>query len=944
MTAFIVGNGETAADVKALVESWTRAGILKPSLWVTPQLVVENPLGPPSVGALFVHEHGSDSVDLFEHIGRFRLDLVRLVAAHLVLLNSEPDLELANAANVVSSAIEAALPRRVDAATAEGSRLHRSLVVLPVSGANSASADILKPRWEVNAVISPEDRPDLDRASIFVREPGNFAGHAASALAAIGGVFRGVDVGVLDELGTDSTTGDRDVVVARVSIRSIVGEDLLDKVAADVLATGSLDAPEPSEYLSWARPATESELLVSSAADAILHTDDWVASVPPASSSIRTRHQSFGAALRTAALFNLRTVGAVVSWVLTKGRARVEKRATDVIVGANAGTLVTLGPRPISEIARVSADLLERERNRIDDEMRLQSSRVRAPQPSTWQSLRKLCFGLADGGELGDFPEPRQAGKRELLSPTMIVPKPGETWSDAEGRKVSAEDSRAMHAHRRLLAAELSEAKHGWDAAATELRKAQEEREQNPPPKETKAAYWPSDKDLKNLKAAALKAESAYKQTKSHVDAYNAWFELQARTILWKVGDNVARRIDELQSTLDEISKRKSDQVPPAQRLHTAQRALLAWWGWTLGLALLAVGVFAYLTWGALPDEWEDLLRITGETFLYAVASIGVITVVVIALANHGFYKEVRRYEWQVEILLDQMAKDKTRFVHAGQEKARLELLYEVLMEWARIIGHTLYEPWARFKHDYEPLPDNVIQALPAAAGLAQQPGGTDSVDQAVRTSAYNVVYQRGWSSRNFEAAYEAWSGTSSRSASEGYRATDLDTHAGAVSPRKLLLRYWESDAPREHLSRLARANLENAFRDGTLELPSRVVSRVGKYGDGKVFPERDFFEAMATESTTFGIELFTATGRQARNHYVDRSIAWLPEMARGSARNDAVTVRTCSGSTAIRVDISRRIHAGELTTFTRHDLSDPSTTQADDVVPNDEVASESWF
>src|SRR3954452_6216549 len=194
LTTFLVGGGERAAAVRALAESWTRAAILEPSLWVSAD-DVENGEGPPRVTATLVGEDGTSRVDLFSYLGRYRLSLVRIVAAHLVLADGEIDLGLVAAARAVAKAVEGNLPRRPDAGPAEGARLHRSLVVIPVSGARGVSPGIFEPQWDVNAVISPEDRPDLDRSSVFVRFPGNFDGHAAAALAAVGGVLRGVPAG-----------------------------------------------------------------------------------------------------------------------------------------------------------------------------------------------------------------------------------------------------------------------------------------------------------------------------------------------------------------------------------------------------------------------------------------------------------------------------------------------------------------------------------------------------------------------------------------------------------------------------------------------------------------------------------------------------------------------------------------------------------------------------
>src|SRR3954447_19281672 len=235
LTVFVVGDQPTARGVRGMVESWTRAGVVEPSLWVTPAGVTSRTTGvPPVVTADLVGADGTSSVDLFEYIGRFRLDLVRVVAAHLVLEEATFDRDMSRAADTVADAIQAALPHRLGT-DAHECRLHRSLVVVPVGGAAGLTPSVVKPTWEANVVIAPEYRPDVDRASIFVRKPGNYEGHATAALAAVGAILRGVDASVIGDVTTDSTSQDAEVVVARVTVKSIVGVGLADEIADQVL-------------------------------------------------------------------------------------------------------------------------------------------------------------------------------------------------------------------------------------------------------------------------------------------------------------------------------------------------------------------------------------------------------------------------------------------------------------------------------------------------------------------------------------------------------------------------------------------------------------------------------------------------------------------------------------------------------------------------------------
>jgi len=159
--------------------------------------------------------------------------------------------------------------------------------------------------------------------------------------------------------------------------------------------------------------------------------------------------------------------------VVARVRGRAEARATDAIIGAENGILVTLGPKPVDDLANASTRLLERERARIDATTRFEATRTIAPVPATWARPRSLLLALVDGGDLDDFPEPRQAGRRELLPPSAAVVPPGAHWVGLDDEVVAADDPMSMRGYRTELAAHLAEAKEAAEEAAAELAAAQ---------------------------------------------------------------------------------------------------------------------------------------------------------------------------------------------------------------------------------------------------------------------------------------------------------------------------------------------------------------------------------------------------------------------------------------------------------------------------------------
>lgn len=968
LTVFVVGGGARDTAIHALAESWTRAGILEPSLWVTPDDVTAHTAGPPSVQARFVDSGGVHMVDLFEHIGRFRLELVRVVVGHLLLHDAGTDLTLADTGCAVADAIESTLPRRTDLHEA-GCRLHRSVVVLPVSGAFGASPAIFQPQWDVNVVISPEDRPDLDRASVFVRFPGNLDGHAAAALAAVGGILRGVPDGVLDALTTDSSTREADAVVARISIRTVVGEDMLDRLVAEALDTDRLDPTGPAPVLAWARPAARPDMIAAQAATAILESPEWAPTEERIPSGPPDRYRGFWSALRTAAAFNVRTVGAVGSWVTGRVRGRVETRATEAITGAENGVLVTLGPKPVDDLANASGRLLERERARIDATTRFEATRTIAPVPATWARPRSLVLALVDGGDLDDFPEPRQAGRRELLPPGAAVVPPGAEWIGLGDAVVVADDPTAMRAYRTELGAKLTKAKAAAEKAATELAAAQTARAESekareearvaaaaaakvakaksrakpptqdpapePAPKEALPALRPDDATLAGLASKRDRRRAVVAALTEESERYGAWYAEMSGAVLWKVGDDVAHRRFDLQNRLDKLAARKPS-TPPAEALTAAKQAVTRWWLWTVPIWLVATAALVYLRYGSWPDA-VAAYDLSMSSMLYGCGILLLAAVVLLAAANHRFYKAVLTYESAVERELTRIHRDHAELLYAGTELARLDLLDTLLRDWVRILGEAIHRPWASPERRFDDLPEDVVAALPAAMGVARQATGEDAIPMTTLVSAYRVLYPVRWASRNFDVAYEAFEAAEPTGPNEGYRAADLDALDGPVSPRKRLREFWSSGAARAVLTERAHHDLHRAVREGELELPTRVVGRIGKYADGETGPEPEFFHATATESTTFSTDAFSASGRQARRHYVERSVAWMPTSARGEIREDSgVQWHDCAGPTAVRVDVSRRTAAHDLSMFS----AEPVATEAELETP-DRVAVE---
>ena len=81
-TVYVTAAGPEGVAVRDMVAEWSKVGIVKGSLWVTPDDVVEQSYGsPPIVGAVEINGDAQRSVDLFRALGTHALSSVRLVRA-----------------------------------------------------------------------------------------------------------------------------------------------------------------------------------------------------------------------------------------------------------------------------------------------------------------------------------------------------------------------------------------------------------------------------------------------------------------------------------------------------------------------------------------------------------------------------------------------------------------------------------------------------------------------------------------------------------------------------------------------------------------------------------------------------------------------------------------------------------------------------------------------
>lgn len=946
VSVVIVPSGSTGEAVRAMVSTWTRAGITDRLLVVRSGDVEEVDPEPVRVRATLVERDGETSVDLFAYLGRYRLELVRIVLVHLVSREDRADSALSRTAVTVAAAVQASLP--LDPSGRPVTRLHRTVLVVPVTGGHGVPTDILIPAWDANVIISSEDRPDVDRPSVFVRASENFAGHAAAALCAAAGVIRGIPVGALDGVVTDSSTSPDDVVVARVSIRTVVGEDVLDVLTRRALDPSALEPTGAAQVVSWAYPASDPDLIVDRAAGAILRSPEWEPSPAPREESVGVVVDRVGRSAAEAARFNLRTTAAVAAWTVSRSRDQLDAVATDVLAGEGGGSIVTVGPRVLAQLESVAGAAISSQRRVLDERLTYAASRGTQPPPATWSDLREMAFALADGSPLEGIDEPKQLGKRELLIPQDVVPAPGSTFTLEDGSPLDALDPAGIHRYRDDLAARIEQNRlevtlleRGLDDARYQLTQLAYSVDLPDPPvaastpvsddgkdqsgEDTdRSAPTATDPRVTELTARAQKIETELEARRLDLDRqiqrqerFGAWFTEISSSVLWRVGDDVSRRLEHHERWRRKYHESKDDVAAPAAAfLERAKRRLLRTWWWTIPITAILLGAVAYVATEVLEDpHWGKVAGVAG--------AILVLAVVILTAANHSFYKSFRRYEFELAKVLARQRFETETFLWAGKELVRLRVLLGGWKDWARVIGEVLHRTWESPSSGYEELPDDVVNRLPAAVAVARQEDEQLELPPDLVVRTYQELYRPGWARQAFADAYDEFSQRLSGDEATGYLDVDVDPVSTSLTPRGQLVTFWQSGEGRAFLGRRQRDRLRSMSHEGDLNLPERAVRRLGPFSDEQTLDESEYFAPTSSSSTTFALDVFGSRARSEQRHYVRRASLWLPSIARRGMQNTVgddqkadLRVDAATAATALRVDVSRRVHPGLLTVF----------------------------
>ncbi len=865
-TVVITDDDADGEAVRELAADWHSQGLLQEFAIVSPAFVTAAEHGPVLVHASVVGH--ATPIELMRHLGSRRRRLIRLIVLHPLVHADSSAQALVEVCEQVATLVKRAMPMGTRPGDG-GVSLQRINLLVPETDLAPQQPSILQHGWEVNAVVSPEDRPDLDRLNMFIRARENLHGHALAAAATVGGLWVGMGEAAFDRTELDSTTGADDVLVIRCQAKLIIGDDRAERMAVAAVSAVAGVPDGAVRYIKWGFVSDRPTQLVDQVLGRLLREPDWLRADRP--SEVLTKTEvPLGSMIADWLRFQATLPLAAVGFFSSQAQGAVERGVTKTIVGTEAGEIGRVDPVTPDEAvwgATVRIDNLARalEPRRLEEDAATWGQST----PTAWRMLRELAIGLVDGSDLpAPFARQRRAELDEVLPPTYVVPLPNS----------------GSHALR------------GVDVAA-------------PVDQSEPAAALASAADSPASSVAATPEHPLEEVSQ------------RQKSLLWqlasRVYDNRAHEQQLAHSALEKVEHNKT--APPTDPLTRARKTLVA--SWITSLVLLAVGALLVWVW---QGEWWQLFL--DKYAVRALLIMALAIVVIFFMGGHLYYRALRKYEWQVRVRLDTLRVASNEYVAASQQEKRWTLMYEGVLDWSDILAELLHRPWAELAAP-EPERDLHPQGLPAAVALAVPAGVSIDPPQELVAEAVEAMCVRGWLRGSFDyVVSRSFANDPGRNGRSGDLPADLDLGLRELGPRADLLRTIKDPRERESRTLAVRDVIAEMVADEEIRTPPLKVRRIGEYSGGEIQDHRAFIASATQPATPFTQDVFTDSALVAKRHVPHLTALTVPPGVK-PVESQAVVMHRSGSSLATRVDISQTLQPSEIKLFLRAQRVLPRTS-----------------
>ena len=872
--------------VTDLAEQWYADELLDEFALVTPESVRSAARGPAMVTAQIIGS--SDPVELMAYLGSRPRPLVRLVVLHMLTHEDSSADRLVAVCDEVANLVRRAMPVASTDQAVPRMRLLRINLLVPETDLAPQRLDILQPGWEINAIVSPEDRPDLDRVSVFVRSEANLHGHALAAAATIGGVWRGMMTAAFDRYQLDSAATGNDVIVVRCQARVIVGDERAVALAEAAVASVASVHDGAASHVKWGYITDRPSELVESTLSRILAGQDWMPSERPPQ-PLPAREIPLSQVIKDWLAFQATLPTAALSFFGFHAATVVERGVTRAVIGTEAGVVGRLTPvTPEAASERAAARIRDLAQELAPQRLNEDAAVWGQSTPMAWRELRDVSIGLVDGSELpGQFIRERRGNLDEVLPPSYVVPVPFDDLSVNGGADLRSLDV----------------------AGAATLAKALATRPDRSPVEESPSSVDAKQSEQTETPAARPTGESALASAQ---DELEAWVERRRQSLLWKLAARTAEL--HLAATASaELAQQeivKNSDPPDPSGLLRAQRWLkVAWVTAFAGLALAALWVWRdsqATSFGFLPE-------VDSKNVTLAVLAI----VVIFILGGHQYYRALKAFEWAVMRHLHALTRASDDYVASKQEEKRWAIMSGGVLDWGDILAQLLHRPWTA---DSTPprVADHPYNGLPAAVAVARPAGSTTDPSPAMVAGVVEALCHRGWLKEEFDRFVGAsYPNDPSIHGGAGDLPADLDLGLQPNGPRADLRGVAADERIRDEATTAVFAKTGRLVADGRVRVPELSVVRLGPYSSGDLVNDRGFLVGSNNYPTPLSSDVFSDRANVGGLTSPAQSWFTVPVGVPGPSLAQAEFERSGVGLTT-RVDISKPLQPSDLLMFER--------------------------
>ncbi|GCD91471.1 hypothetical protein [Nocardioides sp. LS1] len=889
LTIVITDDSPDGQAVIDLAEEWHRLGLLQDFAVVTPCSITSPGRGPAHISARLV---GADrQVDLMAHLGSRRRSLIRLVVLHQLTHEHSMAADLVAACNQIAGLVERAMPIRGTNGDADATRLLRINLLVPESDVAAQSVDILQPGWEINAVVSPEDRPDLDRLSVFVRAGSNLHGHALAAAASVGGFWSNVTEAVFDSHELDSTGGADDVLVLRCSTRIIVGDQRAELLTSSALEAVIGHRDGAVQHITWGYPSDRPAEVVDGVLSTLLRQQEW-APLERVRRPLEIRSVPMSHLIGDWLRFQATLPFAALGFLGGQAISAVERGVTSAVVGSESGVVGRILPVSPDEAGRRAAQrLTELSQSLEPDRLAEAADTWGQATPTAWRTLREVAIGQVDGSELPDgFVRLRRANIDEVLPPSYVVPAPPDPAAGRDTWAIRCVDVAAVA----QVAAAIPE---GPDADGAEA------------PGGLGDERLASDAPIPDDAPEEGSAEQDAAEAVTDEQGLETWVEERRESLFWKLASRVYEFRRRESARVSEARQSLADNADPpsTEQLERARSILVGCW------IVTAIGLLATAGW--LWNEHAEspvILWLPEGTWRRAIPVV--LGLLMLSLVGgHHYFRSLRKYEWAVRRQMHDLAAASDEYVVASQQERRWALMYAGVLDWADILAQLLHRPWSSWSPGSRIVHEE-FRGLPAAVAIARPTGEAATPAPDLVTTVVESLCHPGWLKEEFQRLLVRSPLNDPSSGTQwGDLAADMDLGLRPGGPRADLRRVAESGQAREAATAVVLDEVEKLIAAGRVAIPPLAVRRIDAYSAGELQSDRDFLLGTSKIRTPLASDLFSDRARVS-GLGVPQTVSINDGAAH--ARSGESDVTGCDVSISARVDVSRTVQPAELSIF----------------------------